>query len=379
MSDFFIHSPDNTIITDATTQILKSHDAYQFHRSLPGYTPTPCLNLRWLAKKYHTGSIFIKDESKRFHLEAFKALGASYAVHRILQQYSHIDTLCTATDGNHGRALAWASARAGKKSVVFVPHHTAPARIRAIEQEGGKAIKIEGNYDEACDLAAEACRKDGWQLVQDAARDGYEEIPALIMAGYLTQFRELEPELHPPGKPDVDIAFLQAGVGSFAASAIWYYLDRYGPNRPKIILVEPFEADGVLASFRAGERVVPDKSFKTMMAGLNCGIPSPGAWNIIRSGTDAVVSISDHFAAEAMQALYHPAGTDQPVTAGESGAAGLAGFMAVMEEEKLKPVRELLRLSPESRVLFVNTEGATDPDNFRSITSKTTPPLRHNQ
>lgn len=371
MIDFFLHKPDNEFAPDNTTHILTHNDAYQFHRTLPGYAPTPCLNLHRLAEKYHTGQLFIKDESKRFHLEAFKALGASYAIHCILEQNGNIDTFCTATDGNHGRALAWASASAGKKSVVFVPDHTAVARIRAIEQEGAEVIRVDGNYDEACDRAAQSCSREGWQLVQDAARDGYEEIPALIMAGYLTQFRELEEELHLPGKPEVDIVFLQAGVGSFAASAIWYYLDRYGPDRPKIILVEPFEADGVLTSFRAGKRVVPDKSFKTMMAGLNCGIPSPGAWNIIRSGTDAVVSISDHFAAEAMQALYHPAGTDQPVTAGESGAAGLAGFMAVMAEEKLKPVRDLVRISPESRILFVNTEGATDPVNFRSIISKT--------
>ncbi len=371
MIDYFLHTPDNNPAPDTTTHILNQHNAIHFHRSLPGYAPTPCISLPVLAKKYGTGHIFLKDESARFHLEAFKALGASYAVHRILKQCDHIDTFCTATDGNHGRALAWASARAGKKSVVFVPQHTAPARIRAIEEEGGKAIKIEGNYDEACDLAAEACRKDGWQLVQDAGREGYEEIPALIMAGYLTLFREMELQPHPTKQPPADVVFLQAGVGSFAGSAIWYYLNRYGLKRPKIVLVEPIEADGVLASFRAGERVVPDKSFKTIMAGLNCGIPSPGAWNIIRSGTDAAVSIGDRYAEEAMRALHNPTGGDQAVIAGESGAAGLAGFMAVMEESKLKPVRELLRLSSESRVLFVNTEGATDPENFRSITDKT--------
>jgi len=369
MDMYYKNTPDNHIKRSLTTDILTESDALKYHQSLPGYQPTPLHKLNNLARQYGVGSIYMKDEAHRFGLKAFKALGASYAIYRILQQDEQVDTFCTATDGNHGRAVAWSAAMAGKNAVVFVPEHTTSARIKAIEKEGATVTRVKGNYDVACEIADETSQKKGWKLVQDTCFENYEEIPAYIVSGYMTMFRELEDELHPPGKPEVDIVFLQVGVGSFAASGIWYYLNRYGSKRPKIVLVEPYEADGVLHSLQAGKRSTPDKSFDTIMAGLNCGLPSMSAWEMIRSGADVVMSIKDELAAKAMRMLYHPACKDPQIIAGESGAAGLAGFINLMESNEHAHLSDFLNINSGSRILFVNTEGATDPQNFHDITS----------
>lgn len=367
MPDFFVNHPSNILPTNFTTNTLKESKAIGYHKSLPVYQPTPLVSLPGLARKYGVGNIYLKNEAFRFGLNAFKGLGASYAIHRLLMQDPAIETFCTATDGNHGRAVAWASRMAGKKSVVFVPRDTAQSRIEAIEGEDATVVQFDGNYDEACAAAEELSAKEGWQLVQDAAWEGYEEIPALIMSGYLTPFRELEDRLHPHPKPEIDIVFIQAGVGSWAGSAIWYYLNRYGENRPKVVIVEPTEANGIWASFRAGKRVMPDCSFATFMAGLNCGLPSLTAWEIIQNGADAVISVEDSYAERAIRELYYPTGIDERVIAGESGVGGLAGFLAVMTDDQLREVKEALGLTQESRVLFYSTEGATDPANFGRI------------
>jgi len=369
MAMYYKNTPDNQIKKSLTTDILTESDALSYHQSLPGYQPTPLHKLTNVAQQYNVGSIYMKDEAHRFGLEAFKALGASYAIHRILQQDEQVDTFCTATDGNHGRAVAWSATMAGKKAVVFVPDHTTTARIKAIEKEGATVTRVQGNYDVACEVADETAKKNGWKLVQDTCFEHYEEIPAYIVSGYMTMFREMENALHPPGQPEVDIVFLQVGVGSFAASGIWYYLNRYGDNRPKIVLVEPSEADGVLHSLQTGQRSIPDKSFDTIMAGLNCGLPSMSAWEMIRSGADVVMSVGDDLAKQAMRMLYHPGCNDPRIIAGESGAAGLAGFIGMMEHKEYAPLADFLDIHSGSRILFVNTEGATDPQNFEDITT----------
>ena len=369
MNDFFINSPSNVITPNLTSGILSKSNAIEYHKSLSFYKPTPLVSLPNLAAKYNVGNIFIKDEAPRFGLNAFKGLGASYAIHKIIEQNPNIETFCTATDGNHGRAIAWAAKIAGKKAVIFVPKDTTKSRIKAIEGEGAKVFKIDKDYDETCVFAKEISIKEGWQLVQDAAWENYEEIPAQLMAGYLTHFQELEDTLHSLPLPKIDIVFLQAGVGSWPASAIWYYLNRYGSNRPKIVIVEPYEADGILSSFTAGKRVSPNCTFKTIMAGLNCGIPSLSAWDIIKNGADVSIKVKDKFAELAIQELYYPIADDERIIAGESGVGGLAGFIKVMTTENMKNVREDLGISSKSKILFYNTEGATDLENFNKIIS----------
>lgn len=370
MTDYFINSPSNTILSSPTSAMLRDSQAMAYHRSLSAYQPTPLISLPNLASSYNVGAIYVKDEAHRFGLNAFKGLGASYAIHKLLEQQPDIATFCTATDGNHGRAVAWASKMAHKKAVVFVPKGTVANRIRAIESEGATVINIDGDYDETCAVAEKTSIEEGWQLVQDAAWENYETIPAQLMAGYLTHFQELEDTLHSLPTPKIDVVFLQAGVGSWAASAIWYYLNRYGNNRPKIVLVEPYEADGILSSFRAGNRVKPTGTFRTIMAGLNCGIPSLSAWDIIRNGADAALKVEDRFAKQAMRAFYYPNGTDERILAGESGVGGLAGFIKIMTTGSMETLKQTLALSPQSTILFYNTEGVTDLDSFREIISE---------
>jgi diaminopropionate ammonia-lyase len=367
MHTFFINNPTNKISESLTTSILKNSNAFCFHKSLSAYKNTPLTQLHSLAKKFGVANIFVKDESFRFGLNAFKALGASYAIHKILKKKPQVKTFCTATDGNHGRAVAWAANRLHKHAVVFVPKNTTDYRIDAIKKEGANVLKVNGSYEETCAHAEEVSIAEGWQLVQDIAWDGYEEIPAEIMAGYLTHFKELEDTIHTETQAKVDIVFLQAGVGSWAASAVWYYLDRYGANRPKLVIVEPSASNGIFTSFKQGSLSQPTGNLDTIMAGLNCGIPSSTAWEIIKNGVDAAITIDDTFAIQAMKALYYPSANDSKIISGESGAGGLAGFMAMVQESKYDVLKTTLGINENTNILFFCTEGATDLDNFNAI------------
>lgn len=364
---YYLNHPQNILPEGLTTTILMNSNSLDFHSSLNEYDPAPVRDLRELAKNLQVKNIYIKDESSRFGLNAFKGLGASYAIHKILEKDPSIETFCTATDGNHGRAVAWSAAKFGRSSRVFVPVDTTPARIEAIKKEGAIVEKINGNYEETCAVAEQKSRENGWLLVQDTATEDYEEIPAHIKAGYLTQFKELETSLHSLPEPKIDLVFLQSGVGSWPAAAAWYYQQRYADNRPKIVIVEPTEAAGMLASLKKGARTSPNGTYKTMMAGLNCGIPSTAAWAILKYTADAAVAVEDSYMEEAIRRLYYPAGEDPRVISGESGAGGMAGLLAVLQDKRFNAVKTALQIDENTRILLYNTEGATDPQNFRKI------------
>jgi diaminopropionate ammonia-lyase len=364
---FFINKPSNKIQDSITTGILKNSDAISFHQSLSFYKTTPLVNLSELANKVGVGNIYVKDESNRFELNAFKVLGASYAMDQIIRKQKTTKIFCTATDGNHGRAVAWSAKLNNKNAIVCVPEKTSLFRIKAIENEGAKVIIVKGNYDQTCQYAKEISESQNLQLIQDTSWENYEKIPAQIMAGYLTHFVELENSLHTFKKPAFDIVFLQAGVGSWAASAVWYYLNRYKKKDFKIVLVEPSASDGLLESLKNRNLTIPKGSLRTIMAGLNCGIPSLSAWKILKNGIDASMRIEDKFAMQAMRILYKPVGRDEKIIAGESGAAGVGGFLAIMNDNRFKTLKQFLKISKKSNLLFFNTEGATDPENFISI------------
>ena len=276
---------------------------------------------------------------------------------------------CTATDGNHGKGMAWSAKKYNKKAIIYVPRDTSINRIKAIESYNADVYQLDLNYEETCIYASQKCDDNGWCLIQDASWENYEEIPSYIMSGYLTHFKEIEI----PSKTDLqskfDVIFLQCGVGSWASSGIWYYLNNYKGVRPKIVLVEPEEACGVFESFENGKRISPNTSFNTIMAGLNCGIPSKNAWEIIKNGCDAVIKISDSDVRTAMRQFYYPLGNDSQIISGESGAAGLAGLIKVLGFEKSNDLKKFLNLNNDSKILLFNTEGNTDPENFQNIIS----------
>lgn len=376
-SRFHLTHPGGPVPGTADLAAL-AEEAWAFHRALPGYAPTPLVPRPDLAAELGIGGLWVKDESPRFGLQAFKGLGASFAVHRLLQGAARPAGLATATDGNHGRAVAWAARRAGLPARVFVPAHTVAARVANIEREGAAVEVVDGDYDAAVQAADRFARAHGWALVQDTAYAGYEEIPRWITAGYTTHFRELEVQsaaapLHAPGRPAVDLVLLQAGVGSWAACGTTYYHHRYGAARPRLAVVEPLDAACVLAAVAAGRLERAPGSAHTIMAGLDCATASGAAWPVLAAGTDACVAIADAWAEEAVRRLAAPADGAGRVVAGETGASGLAGLMALARDPALAPVRARLGLGPASRVLVFVTEGATDPAGWRRITGHLPP------
>ena len=282
-------------------------------------------------------------------------------------------TFTTATDGNHGRAVAWSARRCGARAVIFVPTNTVAARIEAIAGEGAEVVLVDEGYDAAVERAHLAAGQPGWILIQDCARPGYEEIPEWIAAGYWTLARELEATLFPVDHPAVDLVILHAGVGTWPAAMVSYLWHRYGRGRPKIVVVEPAEADCVLASVLAGKPARARGSLQTIMAGLNCGWPSTTAAQTIARGVDAMLAIPDHWAEQAMRRLADPAVGDVEVIAGESGAASVAGLLALTADPELAPVREHLLLLDRPRVLVWSTEGATDPDGWARVVGRPVP------
>ncbi|MFT5170772.1 MAG: diaminopropionate ammonia-lyase, partial [Candidatus Marinamargulisbacteria bacterium] len=346
---------------------LKESDSLTFHQALATYQPTPLESLPNLAKQLNIGKLWVKDDSKRFGLNAFKALGASFAIHRTLLNSStkNPTTFCTATDGNHGRAVAWSAAQFGHKSVIYVPDSTVEARIQNIKNEGAEVIIFEGNYDESVKKAYETATENNWVFIQDTAWKDYVDIPCDIMAGYLTQFIEMESQINTPDIPQIDFVFLQAGVGSWAAAAIWYYVNRYQENSPTFICVEPTTTDCFFESILNGKISATKGSQKTIMAGLNCGTPSSLAWPFLKFGVTAFLRIEDEWANKAMKIFYHPQKNDPEIISGESGAAGLAGLLALQLDPRFLSAKTTLGLTNTSRVLVINTEGDTDPEAFQ--------------
>jgi diaminopropionate ammonia-lyase len=354
-----------------------------FHRSLPGYAPTPLVSIDGIAGKLEITRILVKDEGKRFGLKAFKALGASYAVYKILQErgagglkpeeflsekgreLAEGITFTCATDGNHGRALAWIARLLGRQAVIFMPKGSVQSRIDAIRSEGAEVVVIEGGYDDAVACASEEAERKGWIVVADVGYPGYMEIPRYIQRGYMTIFRETAQQLAERGEKSPDIVFVQAGVGAFASAAALYFKDPAEGIR--LISVEPEDADCLFLSAEAGDGKVhscPDFG-DTIMAGLNCETPSMAAWPIVRHRFDGYCTIGDHFAEEAMRLL-----AGEGIVSGESGAAGLGGLIALLKEEH-SFAEEKLQLRKDATVLVINTEADTDPEGYERIVGKT--------
>jgi len=361
---------------------IREGAARPLHRNLPGYAPTPLHDLSGLAAQLELGAILAKDEAPRFGIDAFKGLGASYAIFSVLaarwREHTGEDlavdafldrqvretlgdvTFAAATDGNHGRAVAWTARLVGQHAVIFMPDDTAPARIAHIEDQGARVELVAGTFDDCVSRCAAAAEANGWQVIADTAYPGNMEIPGAIMTGYATIFAEVEEQLNPPP----DIVFLPAGVGGVAGAATAHYVLTHGSRRPLLVCVEPEDAACFLESAQRddGKPIPAAGACRSLMAGLNCGIPSLLAWPVLRDGIDLFLAVEDRWAEAAMRA-YHQHG----VVAGESGAAALAGLLALLEDPALAEARLHLAIGPTSRVLVLNTEGATDAAGYRRV------------
>ena len=350
-----------------------------FHRRLPGYAITPLVDAPGLAGALGVGRVWVKDESWRLGLPAFKILGASWAVYRALErrsggigEWGDVEelrgrlgpllpmTLAAATDGNHGRAVARMAKVLGLGARIFVPADMAAARIEAIESEGAEVVVVRGTYDEAVARSAEEA-DEHCLVISDTSWPGYEDVPRWVIDGYSTILWEVSDELGRRGQEGPTLVVVQIGVGAFAAAVTRHFRSPGVSPRPKILGVEPARAACALASAEAGDIAHLPGPHGSIMAGLNCGFPSVVAWPTISKGIDVFVAIEDDWAREAMRML---AGAG--IVSGETGAAGLAGLLAVAQEEG---GRRTLGLTEEARVLIFNCEGATDPEAYGRIVS----------
>ena len=357
------------------------------HRRLPGYAATPLQDAPALAAANGVERVWVKDESSRLGLPAFKLLGASWAAYRAViarlgrdpEPWASLDELCqtlaplrpltlaTATDGNPGRAVARMAALLGLDADVYVPKGTATARFAAIESEGARVTVVDGDYDRAVASAA-ATAGDRCLPIQDVGWPGYEQVPAWVVEGYATIFWEVDDQLAARGEEGPDVVVVPVGVGGLAAAAVRHW-HRRGRRRPPCLLgVEPLAAACVLRSLRAGRIVTVPGPHDSIMAGLNCGTPSLVAWPLLRAGLDAVVAVADERARQAMRDL-----AEAGVVAGETGAASLAGLAEATGGRQAGELQRVLGLGPHARVLLLCTEGATDPEAYRRIVGGTRP------
>jgi diaminopropionate ammonia-lyase len=311
--------------------------------------------------------IYLKDESSRLGVNAFKILGVSYAISQLLHEkrIGAGSVLICATTGNHGRAVARVAREQKLEARVYVPADTVAARTRAIELEGAVVVRVDGNYDDAVRLAAEDARLHGWQIISDTAWPGYEEIPRLIMAGYTKLMDEAEGQWAP--EPPPDVVLIQAGVGGLACAVVSWLCHRLGRQRPFTIICEPASAACYLESARAGKPVLLSGPFNTRMAGLASGEVSSTAWPTVLTAADAFVATDDEPSFKVMRELAQPVDGDPAIIAGASGACGLAVLLEVLHDKGLRPVREAACLNANSRTLVINTEGATDPELYAQV------------
>ncbi|GAB6180806.1 diaminopropionate ammonia-lyase [Desulfotomaculum defluvii] len=369
------------------TEIQK---AKYFHQSFPEYSITPLRSLDNLAKHLGVAGIYVKDESYRFGLNAFKVLGGSFAMGKFLAQKSGKDigeldyhiltseetrrqlgeiTFATTTDGNHGRGVAWTANRLKQKSVVYMPKGSSETRLANIRAEGAEASIVDMNYDDAVRMTAEQAEKHGWIIVQDTAWEGYEEIPAWIMQGYGTMAAEALEQLRELNINKPSHIFVQAGVGSLAGAVQGYFASVFGQDRPRTVIVEADKADCLYKSVVAndGQPRVVGGDMATIMAGLACGEPNIIGWKVLRDYSDMFVSCPDWLAAKGMRVLGNPLAEDLRVISGESGAVTAGLLFELLTSPDLADAKAKLGLDQDSQILLFNTEGDTDPAKYRSI------------
>ncbi len=353
----------------------------------PGYAPTPLHDLPALASDAGVATLCYKDEGTRFGLGSFKALGGAYAVLRLLSREiarrkdiaepdvadilagTHADvisqiTVCCATDGNHGRSVAWGARTFGCACVIFIHATVSEGRKAAIEAYGAEVRRCAGNYDDSVREADETAKAEGWFVVSDTSYPGYTEIPKDVMQGYELMAAEAADELSEPPTH----VFMQTGVGGAAAAVAAHLRRRYGPEAaPRVILADPEDSACWLESIRAGRPVAIEGDLDTLMAGLACGEISLLAWDVLKPLACAVVSVADDDAVAMMRRLADPLPGDPAIVAGESAVAGLAAFLALAGNPE---AAKAVGLGPQSRVLVFGTEGNSDPEVYERLVGK---------
>ena len=371
---------ENRFFNGETSPLFSRQQAQQarrFHQKITGYKPTPLVALNELSALFGVQKILVKDESRRFGLNAFKMLGGSYAIARLLCEKYHLDindlsfetlkssikekmTFATTTDGNHGRGVAWAARQLGQNAVIYMPKGSAQERVDAILRLGAECIVTDMNYDDTVRFTMQTAQKNGWEVVQDTAWEGYTKIPTWIMQGYATLADEAVEQLSSMGIARPTHVLLQGGVGAMAGGVLGYLADVYGAKHLHSIIVEPELADCLYRSALKGQIVNVSGDMATIMAGLACGEPNPLGWEVFVSCQDAVAALG-------MRVLGNPTGQDPRIISGESGAVGLGLLAAIHFHPQREALMHKLKLDSDSVVLVISTEGDTDVKHYREV------------
>ena len=365
--------------------LTEAEKALRFHESIPSYKETSLVSLKDAAKENGVKAIYVKDESSRFGLKAFKGLGGSYCMFRILCEKLGLDEsssdyttflreeirkassqieFVTATDGNHGKGVSWAAKLFGCKAHVFMPKGTVEARRKAIEEAGSAVADItDWNYDRTVQHAAALAEKNGWILIQDTAWDGYETYPEWIIDGYLTMAAETIRQMNRVLPTHI---FLQAGVGAMAGGIEAFFMNLADDFLPLVTIVEPEEAACIYQSVLAGDGEMHPLAGDpvTIMAGLNCGTPCKVVWPVLRDCSACFCACKDSVTEQGMRAYANPVGSDPAVVSGESGAVTYGLLLSILQSDEL---RRLFHIDENSVILLISTEGDTDPDGYRRV------------
>ena len=368
----------------------RARDARKFHRQIPGYAATPLQALPNLAQLLGLGGIYVKNEAKRLNMNSFKVMGGSYAVYRLIRKLLNREgedlsfeylqskechdilgnvTFCSATDGNHGRGLAWTCNQLHFPCKIYVHSETSQPRIDAITKFGAEVTVVDGNYDDAVRQAAADAKANGWYVVSDTSWPGYEEIPTWIMQGYNSIMLEAQEQFSGMGLVKPTHVIVQAGVGAMAASVVGFYSSLFPNDPPKFIVVEPDKAACIYESIASddGECHSVKGDLDTIMAGLACGDPSPVAYDILKNNADIFIQVPDNVAARGMRILGCPLHGDPFIISGESGAVPLGTLFALRTDELNEDLEKALGFDENSQVFMISTEGNTDPIEFRKI------------
>ena len=334
-------------------------DAYSTISKWEGYAPTPLISLNKLSKELNLNKVFYKDESKRFDLKSFKALGGAYAVEKVTKGNKDI-IVATATAGNHGRSVAWGARRLGIKCIIFISEFVSDARGQAMADLGADVIKVKGNYEKSLIECIKQSTENNWQIVQDVAWKDYMQVPTYTMAGYTVMMKEIIDQIN---NEKITHIILQAGVGGMAGAMV-AGIARYLDYVPVTLVVEPDSAACVLESIKTGKIEKINIKRESLMGGMSCGEVSLVPWKILKSSVKHCISLPDDDIANTMKLLGNSSFSDEKIIAGENSAPGVISLIASCEDQNIK---EKLKLDIKSKVLLIGCEGDTDKEMYKKL------------
>ena len=358
----FLKNEKNNFNKNNILSVLPKHEideAYKVISKWNNYSPTPLISLKKLSEKLKLNNIFYKDESKRFHLKSFKALGGAYAVEKVTKGKKEI-TVSTATAGNHGRSVAWGSKRLGLKCKIFISEYVSEFRAKVMRDFGAEVIRVKGNYDNSLKECIKQSKQNNWQIVQDVAWQDYNLVPRLTMAGYSVMMKEISEQIN---NQKISHLILQAGVGGMAA-AIVAGIARYLNHIPQIIVVEPESAACVLESIKAGEIKKISIKKESLMGGMSCDEVSMIPWEILKNSVNYCVTVSDNYISKTVKSLSNCEFSKEKIIGGECSTPGIISLAGLCNDAEIK---KKISLNNQSNVLLFGCEGDADEELYQKL------------